>query len=126
MFKTILIAFITIFIFTTNLPAQIGVKGGPVISDIVFAEEGQIPYLGFDTNSLIHKLPHFTYQIGLFTEYRLSKNLNVQPEFLFSKKGLNYNSDFIYDDIKYHLNIYYLEIPILLKYDIVILTNGLY
>ena len=98
--------------------SQIGIKAGPVVSDIVFADEGQIPYLGYEVNSLVHKLPYLTYSFGVSKQFTVSDRVDVQMELLFSKKGLNYSSDFIYDDIKYYLDIYYLETPVLLKYNL--------
>lgn len=102
------------------ISAQIGLKGGPVLTDIIFEVEGQIPYLGYETNSLRHKLPNLTYQFGIFKYFKLSDNFDFQPELLIANKGLNYGAKFLYDDIKYLIKINYLEIPLLLKYN---LTN---
>jgi hypothetical protein len=58
-----------ILFFTVPLQSQIGIKGGPAISDIVFLVEGQTPYLGYEINSLTHRLPYLTYQFGIFKYY---------------------------------------------------------
>jgi len=105
------------FIFMSPLQSQVGIKGGPALSDIIFEIEGQIPYLGYGTNSLSHKLPYLTYQFGIFKTYQITDKIGFQPEILYVKKGLNYSTEFIYDDIKYFVKIHYLEIPMLVKYD---------
>ena len=97
--------------------SQTGFKGGIAISDIVFLVEGQTPYLGYEINGLTHRLPYLTYQFGLFKQFKLNNRLDFQPELLFIKKGLNYGMDFIYDDITYVINMHYLEVPLLLKYN---------
>lgn len=98
-----------------KLFAQIGFKGGPALSDIVFADKGQTPYLSYEINSLTHRLPYLTYQFGVFKSFSLNNRLSIQPEILFVKKGLNYSLDFIYDDITYIIKIHYVEVPILIK-----------
>ena len=100
------------------LQSQIGIKSGPVISDIVFLAEGQTPYLGYEIYSLTHRLPYLTYQFGIFKTFKLNKRFYFQPELLFTKKGLNYSMNFIYDDITYIIKMHYLEVPLLLKYNI--------
>jgi hypothetical protein len=96
--------------------AQIGVKAGFGFSDVVFSDEGQVPYLGYETDYLTHRYPLFTYQVGLFATVRLSNHFDFQPELLFVKQGLNYNMDFIYDDIENRLDLYYLQLPIIIRY----------
>ena len=107
--------FIIIILTISLLTAQIGIKGGPALSDIVFAEKGQTPYLSYEINSLTHRLPYLTYQFGVFKSFNLNNRLSVQPEILFVKKGLNYGTDFIFGDINYIINIHYVEVPILMK-----------
>jgi hypothetical protein len=98
------------------LPAQIGIKGGLNASDIVFLDEGQAPYLGYEVDFLEHNLPAAGFQIGIFSEFHLLKRLEFQPELLLIKKGINYSKNYIYDDITYKLKIYYLNAPALIKY----------
>jgi hypothetical protein len=111
-----LIILASVLILGSPLQSQVGIKGGLALSDIIFEVEGQIPYLGYGTNSLSHKLPYLTYQFGIFNNYNITEKVGLQPELLFVKKGLNYSTEFIYDDIKYFVKIHYIEIPILLKY----------
>lgn len=99
------------------LRSQVGIKGGPALSDIAFLVEGQIPYLGYETNSLTHRLPYLTYQFGIFKNFNITDKVGFQTELLLVKKGLNYSTEYIYDDIKYIVKIYYLEVPLLLKYN---------
>jgi len=115
--KYIILIIITFLLLVLPLRSQVGIKGGPALSDIIFEVEGQIPYLGYSTNSLSHKLPYLTYQFGIFKTYNITDKIGFQPELLYVKKGLNYSTEFIYDDIKYFVKIHYLEIPMLLKYD---------
>jgi len=114
--KYILQIYVIILLLVIPLRSQVGIKGGLAISDIVFAAEGQTPYLGYEINYLTHRLPYLTYQVGIFKTYMFSKNFAIQPELLFVQKGLNYSMDFIYDDITYIIRISYLEVPLLLKY----------
>jgi hypothetical protein len=115
--KYIILIIITFLLLVLPLRSQVGIKGGPALSDIIFEVEGQIPYLGYGTNSLSHKLPYLTYQFGIFKTFNITNKIGFQPELLYVKKGLNYSTEFIYDDIKYFVKIHYLEIPMLLKYD---------
>ena len=64
--------FIIIILTISLLTAQIGIKGGPALSDIVFAEKGQTPYLSYEINSLTHRLPYLTYQFGVFKSFNLN------------------------------------------------------
>jgi hypothetical protein len=98
------------------LSAQIGIKGGLNISDIVFLVGGQTPYLGYEVDFLEHNLPGAGFQVGIFREFHILRRLEFQPELLLIKKGLNYSTNYIYDDIKYKVRIYYLEAPALIKY----------
>ena len=110
------IIIVTVLLLGLPLQSQVGIKGGLALSDIIFEAEGQIPYLGYGTNSLSHKLPYLTYQFGIFKNFNITDRIGFQPELLYVKKGLNYSTEFIYDDIKYFVKIHYIEFPMLLKY----------
>jgi len=112
-----LIIILSFLVVVLPLRSQVGIKGGPTLSDIIFEVEGQIPYLGYGTNSLSHKLPYLTYQIGIFKTFHITDKIGFQPELLYVKRGLNYSTEFIYDDIKYLVKIHYIEVPMLLKYN---------
>lgn len=109
----ITLVFVTLSIFSFG---QIGIKGGAGVCDIVFADEGQTPYLGYEINSLVHKSPALTYQIGIFGIIKISNRWLFQPELYYNKSGLNYDTEFLYDDVTYRIKINYLQLPMLLKY----------
>jgi hypothetical protein len=98
--------------------AQIGIKGGIGISDIAFLKNGETPYLGYEINSLEHRMPRIASEIGTFGMTELWKRVEFQPELLFTMQGLNYSTEYLYDHITYKINISYLKIPLLLKYKI--------
>jgi hypothetical protein len=95
---------------------QVGIKGGIGVSDIVFAEEGQTPYLGYEINYMEHRTPLLTFQIGAFGTIKLSEKFYFQPELLYIKQGLDYDIRFLYDDITYQIRINYLQAPFLFSY----------
>ena len=109
---------IGLFLFLSSASAQIGIKGGIGVSDIGFKKWGQTPYLSYEVDQLEHAKPLLTYQFGGFYIFQFGERWELQPELLFITKGLNYNKEFLYDDIIYKINISYLEIPILMKYKI--------
>ena len=96
--------------------AQIGVKGGIGVSDIVFAVEGQSPYLGYEVDYLEHRKPLVSFQVGGFANFWQKKRFDLQPELVFAHQGLNYNIDFLYASYIYKVNIYYLQVPVLVRY----------
>jgi hypothetical protein len=110
------ILLLIILLLACSIRAQIGLKAGVGFSDIVFSDEGQVPYLGYETDYLTHRYPLLTYQIGLFGTVKIDHHFDFQPELLFVKQGLNYNMDFIYDDIENRLDLYYLQLPLLIRY----------
>jgi hypothetical protein len=105
-----------LFLVLSSVPAQIGIKGGIGISDIAFLEDGQAPYLGYEINSLEHRIPRISFQAGAFGTAGPWKRIELQPELLYSLQGLNYSTEYLYDDITYKINISYLKMPLLLKY----------
>ncbi len=101
-----------------SLSAQIGIKGGIGAADIGFKKYGQSPYIGYENNSLIHEKPLLSFQIGMFYCLELGQKWTLQPELLFAAKGIDYSKKFLYDDITYKININYLELPVLIKYQL--------
>lgn len=98
--------------------AQMGIKGGIGISDVAFLKDGQTPYLGYEINSLEHRIPMITFEVGTFGTIELWKRIEFQPELLFAMQGLNYSTEYLYDHITYKIHISYLKMPLLLKYKI--------
>ncbi len=109
----------------TSSTAQIGVKVGLGFSDIAFKDEGQIPYLGYEINSIEHRLPLLTYQIGVFAPFEFSNRVGFQPELLFITQGLDYSTDYLFDDIKYKIRSSYVQLPLLFKYRSALKKNKL-
>lgn len=118
------ILFQTLFLlFYFPAEAQIWVKGGFGVSDIAFKKEGQIPYLGYEINSLEHKLPLLTYQLGVLTRFEIADHFDFQPELLLVAQGLDYSTKYLYDDITYKIRSNYLQLPLLIKYNTAIKKN---
>ena len=100
-----------------NLPkAQTGIRAGIALADIGFLEKGQSPFLSYDNNSVIHNLPLLTYEFGLVSKIHLSSRFDLQGEITYTRKGLDYSTNFLYDDITYKVVIDYLQLPVLFRY----------
>ena len=104
----------------SSASAQIGIKGGIGVSDIAFKQNGQTPYLGYEINYLEHKKPALAYEAGVSGFFELGKRFDFQPELLFAMQGLDYSTEYLFDDITYKINISYLKIPLLFRYKICI------
>ena len=109
---------ILLFFFHIGASAQIGFKGGVGVSDIAFLKNGQLPYLGYDINQLEHKVPKLSFQLGSMATFELTRRIEFQPELLYTLKGLDYSTKYLYDDITYQINLHYLEVPLLFRYKI--------
>jgi hypothetical protein len=96
--------------------AQIGVKAGISFTDIIFKTHGQSSYLSCDNKGVIHNLPKLSYQLGLFLPMRLSHKWKVQAELLYANQGIDYSTDYLYDDITYKIDIHYLQLPFIIGY----------
>ena len=107
--------FLFLFCLSTAY-TQIGVKAGAGIAEIAFKYYGQTSYLGYEVNTLIHNYPRFSTEAGFFGTFKVANRIDFQPEVLYSLKGLDYSTKFLYDDITYRLNIHYLKFPLLFKY----------
>ena len=101
---------------STLFAQEVGVKLGLSISDIAFSDEGQTPYLGYEINSLEHRKPLLTYQVGVYASFRISDQFDFQPELLYVTQGLDYSTKYLYDDVKYKIKTSYLQLPLLFKY----------
>lgn len=96
--------------------AQLGFKAGPGVSDIGFLKNGQTSFLGYEAGMMVHRIPMPTFQAGAFGTFRLGHRFEFQPELLFITQGLDYSTDFLYDDVTYKVKISYVHAPLLLKY----------
>ena len=115
MYGRILVLFILFLV--PSVEAQIGIKAGLGVSDITFKERGQTPYLGYEINSIEHRIPLVTFQIGMFSSFDVSDYFVFQPELLYATQGLDYSTKYVYDDIKYKIKSSYIQIPLLFKYN---------
>jgi hypothetical protein len=95
--------------------AQVGLKAGLGFSDIVFSDEGQAPYLGYETDYLTHRYPLPSFQVGLSAVAPLNRRFDFLGELLFVSQGMKYDMYFIYDHIKNRAFIYYLQVPALFR-----------
>ena len=111
--------------YCLSIEAQIGVKAGVGVSDIVFKDVGQTPYLGYEINSIEHRIPLVTFQIGLFTTFDVSDHFVFQPELLYVTQGLDYSTNYVYDDIKYKIKSSYIQAPLLFRYKTAVKNNKL-
>lgn len=105
-----------LLLFSTTANAQVGVKGGIGFSDIIFSVEGQAPYLGHEVDHLTHNFPLFTYQFGVFGNIKLNNHFDFQPEILIIRQGINYDFDFLYQEVTYRLYLCYVQMPLLVRY----------
>ena len=121
----ILFNILFLLIWSPSAKAQIDVKVGLGVSDIVFKDEGQTPYLGYEINSIEHRLPLLTFQIGVFTSFEVSNHIDFQPELLLVSQGLDYSTKFLFDDIRYKIKSSYIQLPLLFKYRTAVKKNKL-
>ncbi|MCF8262564.1 MAG: PorT family protein [Melioribacteraceae bacterium] len=57
-----------------------------------------------------------TYQIGIYTQHKISDNFVLQPEIILSAKGAAEDVTINQDDLIFTYKFSYIEIPILVKY----------
>lgn len=103
---------------TTSAQSPFGVKAG-------FGGA----YLMEDLADGVDQKLHSDFYIGVFTEINLGKGLLLQPELVYSRQGAKYDSETVLENSAELLKsqsivrLGYLNIPILLKYEI---TKGLF
>jgi hypothetical protein len=115
-----------IFFLPNATFGQIGIKGGVVISgfqpwqDLTpFEGNDYQPFLGYEVDWIQDdaSYPDLGLQIGIFYTYNLSDYFALQPELYYSQRGLNFYQTKLYNTT-YSLNVSYLELPLLLKYNL--------
>ena len=115
-----------IFVQPNATLGQIGIKGGVVISgfqpwqDLTpFTGNDYQPFLGYEVDWLQDdaSYPDMGLQIGIFYTLNISQYFAVQPELFYSQRGLNFYKTELYNT-SYSLNVNYLEMPLLLKYNL--------
>ena len=107
---------ICLFCLFSPLNAQLSLKIGTGIADIAFLKKGQTPFLGYEINSLWHRVPRLSLQGGVAYAVPLSHRFTFEPELLCVMQGLNYNTTYLYDDLVYKINLTYLQTPLLISY----------
>jgi hypothetical protein len=113
--------FIILFflLFTFQLIAQPGIKGGLAVSGLQSYNEDFTPFLGYEVSWVQDGTsnPVFGLQLGLFYTVKLSNAFNFQPELYFAQRGYQFDQTPLYNT-NYSLNINYLELPVLLEYNL--------
>lgn len=114
------ISFCLISLFFNNvLFAGIGIKGGVSVAGILSTSYDYTPFLGFDVSFLQGKdnRPLWSFQVGMFNTFKISRYFDFQPEIFYSVRGLDFSDSYMYR-ITYKVKINYIELPLLLKYKI--------
>jgi hypothetical protein len=115
-----------IFFLPNAAYGQIGIKWGVVISgfqpwqDLTpFTGNDYQPFLGYEVDWIQDdaSYPDLGLQLGIFYTYNLSDYFALQPELYYSQRGLNFYQTELYNTT-YSLNVSYLELPLLLKYNL--------
>jgi hypothetical protein len=125
--KIFFIGILLLIFFLPNATfGQIGIKGGVVISGFQpwqdlspFSGNDYQPFLGYEVDWLQDdaSYPDLCLQIGIFYTVDISKYFAFQPELYYSQRGLNFYKTELYNTT-YSLNVSYLELPLLLKYNL--------
>jgi len=112
-----IILIIAVFIYSgiTTSKAQVGIRAGIGVSDIVIDKDIQSQYLGYEDNLLDQSRPLVALSAGVFGNFKIFEALDLQPELLYLTQGTQLKSDFIYDNITYKISINYLHLPLLLN-----------
>jgi hypothetical protein len=113
--KCIFILILFILSGINTLYAQVGIKVGVGVSDIVIDKAVQSQYLGYEVNTLNLSKPLTAYHVGITGAVKIVKSLDFQPELLYIKQGTQLQSDFIYDNITYKIKVRYLHLPLLIN-----------
>ncbi|MGM0531465.1 MAG: porin family protein [Bacteroidota bacterium] len=105
MCKSVLL--ITVLMVGINLPSigqnqspEIGLKGGLNVSNFYVDEVGD-------------KNPRYGIHLGLRAKMPVTDFLAIQPEFLYSTRGANYDYSILGYDWETQLNMSYLDIPVM-------------
>jgi hypothetical protein len=124
----VLLLFLLLLIFVqSNLAfGQLGFKGGLVVSGFQpsqdlspFSGNDYRPFLGYEVYWIQDDAayPDIGLQFGIFYTKDISTYFALQPELLYSQRGLHFFQTELYNT-SYSLNVNYLEIPVLIKYKI--------
>jgi hypothetical protein len=106
---------------------QFGIKGGLALSGFQLSQNVSSsvgndyrPFLGYEVEWIQEgdaAKPALGLQIGVFYIKDLSECFAVQPELFYSQRGLYFYQIELYNT-SYHLKVHYVEVPLLLKFNI--------
>jgi len=77
--------------------------------------KGGANYTGF-TNASFPTDPLIGFHAGATVAFKITSNFLIQEEFLFSTQGAKSKGDFFTSQTNQNINLYYMAVPILLKY----------
>lgn len=88
---------------------------------IVYGIKAGVNISSFDGSSSIINKSLIGPQVGGFAEIKLNNKVSIQPELLLSMQGSELEYSFYYYENKYRskINLYYLNLPVIVKYNIV-------
>ena len=117
--KSFMVLFVFIVFSTTIFAMDIGIKGGLNLSKLKILD---IDCEDYDCEEdVVETRNQNGFQVGMFFTFDISKNIQLQPEVYYVKKGAkqfeSYSSDWmsVNTELKWKLN--YIEIPVLLKFN---------
>jgi len=91
---------------------KLGVKGGLNIANIGGSEADSLAFLLFDAD--VPKKSNAGFVAGAFAEFMIGNMFAIQPEVLYSKKGVKFEES----GAEVKIKVDYIEIPVLLKINI--------
>lgn len=106
--KILLLCVCMATIANTYAAPPIGIKAGLNLANV-----------SVDVSDEIDKTMRPGFYIGAFTTFDLTEKLALQPEILFSSQGFKYSYDVDNVSMKSNNTLNYLNIPILVKYEII-------
>jgi hypothetical protein len=105
-----------------SLFADWGIKGGAGISGLHSATGDFRHYLGYEMDWL--RMGNLlSYQIGVSQSFSLSDKFQIQPELFYSVRGGDAGEEYLFESVIYKIKMTYLEIPLLFKYRIPVISN---
>lgn len=115
---TISITYLLLFLFPLrSVNGGVGIKGGVCLSGLLTATGDFRHFLGYEIDWLsMGNLVGF--QIGVFHAIDISKRFKIQPEVYLTVRGGDASEEFLFDTITYKVKLSYVEVPVLLKYEI--------
>jgi hypothetical protein len=114
----ILISILTCIRFAAPMYCQTGINIGVGISDIAYQLNGDKIYMGYEINALKHNMPSFSYYISLSQHFLSQSRFHPVIELQYARKGVNYSTSYLFDDMEYYIRVHYLKVPVLLQFNL--------